>query len=294
MSDTEPDKQCRICLGGLEEELELGRLIRPCLCKGSMSFVHVGCLKRWRTTSPNPSAFFACPQCHYKYRLNRTLILGIATNPGKHRSCPFHGYEHTHCPTQVIVGGISAIIFTILTLLSSTITTYLLAVFQEPSYSSTFYVGYGYFVSPFDVLKDIVRAALRIMQDNEIFGEPDFLSTTSRRTASAAARPLSELPPQPAFKKFIQRFVIGLPLLGAGSLIHMFFSMPLLAPVQWIARYRGNRRRNNDSAANVTSLIIIILILVGAAKTLYTVYKWTESITRKLLLRAEDAILEVN
>jgi E3 ubiquitin-protein ligase DOA10 len=33
---TTPDeRQCRICLDG--EDQELGRLIRPCLCKGSVS-----------------------------------------------------------------------------------------------------------------------------------------------------------------------------------------------------------------------------------------------------------------
>lgn len=31
------EKQCRICLDGVEAESELGRLIRPCLCKGSIS-----------------------------------------------------------------------------------------------------------------------------------------------------------------------------------------------------------------------------------------------------------------
>ena len=31
------EKQCRICLDGPEAEFELGRLIRPCLCKGSIS-----------------------------------------------------------------------------------------------------------------------------------------------------------------------------------------------------------------------------------------------------------------
>jgi hypothetical protein len=30
------DKQCRICLGGEEDEPELGRLISPCMCDGSM------------------------------------------------------------------------------------------------------------------------------------------------------------------------------------------------------------------------------------------------------------------
>lgn len=32
----ERDKQCRICLGGEEDEPELGRLISPCMCDGSM------------------------------------------------------------------------------------------------------------------------------------------------------------------------------------------------------------------------------------------------------------------
>jgi len=31
------EKQCRICLDGANAEPELGRLIRPCLCKGSIS-----------------------------------------------------------------------------------------------------------------------------------------------------------------------------------------------------------------------------------------------------------------
>lgn len=30
------DKQCKICLGGIEDEEELGRLISPCLCSGTM------------------------------------------------------------------------------------------------------------------------------------------------------------------------------------------------------------------------------------------------------------------
>ncbi|KAG0001340.1 hypothetical protein BGZ80_006753 [Entomortierella chlamydospora] len=37
------ERQCRICLGGADEEDTLGRLISPCLCKGSMKYVHVEC-----------------------------------------------------------------------------------------------------------------------------------------------------------------------------------------------------------------------------------------------------------
>lgn len=35
------ERQCRICLGGADEEDTLGRLISPCLCKGSMKYVHI-------------------------------------------------------------------------------------------------------------------------------------------------------------------------------------------------------------------------------------------------------------
>lgn len=31
------EKQCRICLDGADAEPQLGKLIRPCLCKGSIS-----------------------------------------------------------------------------------------------------------------------------------------------------------------------------------------------------------------------------------------------------------------
>ncbi|KAG9122456.1 hypothetical protein FRC07_001159, partial [Ceratobasidium sp. 392] len=33
---TPEEKQCRICFGGAEDEPELGRLISPCLCRGSI------------------------------------------------------------------------------------------------------------------------------------------------------------------------------------------------------------------------------------------------------------------
>ena len=97
------EKQCRICLDGSEAEHAMGKLIRPCLCKGSISvcfshmnvwkllswiwpldakYVHVKCLQRWRNTSSSRSAFFSCPQCRYQYRFARTKIVGLASNTG--------------------------------------------------------------------------------------------------------------------------------------------------------------------------------------------------------------------
>ncbi|KAG6332507.1 hypothetical protein ID866_6584, partial [Astraeus odoratus] len=73
------EKTCRICLDG--EDPTLGRLIKPCLCTGSISYVHVKCLQRWRTQSTGDSAFYRCPQCRFHYRFARTKVLGLATNP---------------------------------------------------------------------------------------------------------------------------------------------------------------------------------------------------------------------
>lgn len=36
-TESTEEKQCRICLDGVDAEPELGRLIRPCLCRGSIS-----------------------------------------------------------------------------------------------------------------------------------------------------------------------------------------------------------------------------------------------------------------
>ena len=36
--------QCRICL---EDEDELDKLISPCLCNGTMKYVHYECLHKW-------------------------------------------------------------------------------------------------------------------------------------------------------------------------------------------------------------------------------------------------------
>ncbi|KAJ6621664.1 hypothetical protein B0H10DRAFT_1789374 [Mycena sp. CBHHK59/15] len=256
------ERQCRICLAGVEE-VTLGRLIKPCLCKGSISFVHVKCLQTWRNSSASGSAFFSCPQCHYNYRFSRTIIVGIATNP-------------------VIVGAISAILFTVLVMLSSFITTYFMSAFEGPSHSR-----YPiFFVSPFEIAQDIIRAVLRILQDETgvdgpIFGQRD----------APLGMPLPHSEPS-ILKSFIRRFLLGLPVVGAGSIVHMLLSLPFLNPVHFLARYRSNSRRR-ESSRDIASLIIIGLVLVGAARALVKVYTLTQKITQRLLLRAEDAILEV-
>ncbi|KAI0837304.1 hypothetical protein F5Y06DRAFT_271293 [Hypoxylon sp. FL0890] len=44
------------------------RLISPCLCKGSVKYVHEGCLKLWMNQNPNA---WRCSRCRYQYRMKR-------------------------------------------------------------------------------------------------------------------------------------------------------------------------------------------------------------------------------
>lgn len=268
------EKQCRICLDGSEAEHEMGRLIRPCLCKGSISYVHVKCLQKWRNTSSSRSAFFSCPQCHYQYHFARTRIVGLASNP-------------------VLVGGLSGLFFTAIVMLASYITTYFMSAFEE---STTSHYAWSFFyVSPFEVAQDLVVAALRILKEGGIDSLFDEAIPTGRNNLHTR-RPdrLSRSTSNPGFiKRFVKRFLLGLPLVGAGSLVHMLLSVGYLLPVQWLARYRGNRNRR-DNSRDVAALIVVALLAVGAIRALLKVYQLTHTMTQRLLLRAEDAILEVN
>lgn len=90
-----PPRQCRICLEIVQPTLnapseslpaflqsshpnvvyedEGGRLIRPCLCKGSSKYVHDQCLQAWRHADPSYGRrnYWQCPTCGFKYRLAR-------------------------------------------------------------------------------------------------------------------------------------------------------------------------------------------------------------------------------
>lgn len=64
------------------EDADLGRLIRPCKCKGSQRYVHEGCLQAWRYTdgSGRRKNMWECPTCRFKYRLERLWFSNMITN----------------------------------------------------------------------------------------------------------------------------------------------------------------------------------------------------------------------
>lgn len=74
--DDEGKPTCRVCLTGDDPLADdgvggvLGPLIAPCLCSGSVAWIHTGCLDRWRRTSTSSTAAAACPQCGLRYRFS--------------------------------------------------------------------------------------------------------------------------------------------------------------------------------------------------------------------------------
>eukprot|EP00755_Sulcionema_specki_P027710 Sspe_Gene.88337::Locus_60369_Transcript_1_1_Confidence_1.000_Length_1008::g.88337::m.88337 len=66
----EHERQCRICFDDTEDAIT-GRLISPCRCTGTMKYIHVSCLNRWRARSENDLAYYECSQCGYRYNIER-------------------------------------------------------------------------------------------------------------------------------------------------------------------------------------------------------------------------------
>ena len=65
----EEEKACRICL-----ETD-GIFISPCLCKGSMKYIHMHCIEKWRKLSTNPLSYTQCEQCKYVYKFTSPKLI---------------------------------------------------------------------------------------------------------------------------------------------------------------------------------------------------------------------------
>lgn len=79
-------RTCRICFDQVAPpyppDEELGKLISPCVCRGSSRFVHQGCLQQWRVSSANHSNFYQCPTCNYQYQFRRLRLAAIVGSTG--------------------------------------------------------------------------------------------------------------------------------------------------------------------------------------------------------------------
>lgn len=73
---------CRICLAETElsqdNKLSPDILISPCLCSGTVKWVHRGCLDRWRAENEGTPLEYRCELCHSAYAIE-TRSPGLLT-----------------------------------------------------------------------------------------------------------------------------------------------------------------------------------------------------------------------
>eukprot|EP00756_Hemistasia_phaeocysticola_P008243 Hpha_TRINITY_DN14546_c0_g2::TRINITY_DN14546_c0_g2_i1::g.47188::m.47188 len=73
----EEKPECRICLGA-EDEGE-GKFIAPCLCDGTVKWVHEGCLDAWRERSMFYRNLTHCNNCHYKFKTEVNVDISLTS-----------------------------------------------------------------------------------------------------------------------------------------------------------------------------------------------------------------------
>ncbi len=70
----ENKKICKICLDC--EQNESNKLISPCLCQGSVKYIHELCLKNWILNNPKKNIKESCCEiCNFKYTITFTTKL---------------------------------------------------------------------------------------------------------------------------------------------------------------------------------------------------------------------------
>ncbi|EJT52756.1 hypothetical protein A1Q1_02091 [Trichosporon asahii var. asahii CBS 2479] len=242
------ERSCRICFGGVDEEGEMGRLMSPCLCSGSMRYVHVQCLAMWR--AKNSKTFLECPQCKYTYVLRRgkwgdfilsSRALSLAT-------------AATFISMSLITGHF--------------LLHFLLNLYQKGSHSSSamgstwesedgtmvVYMGGATFI--LDLIDDSINAFIAITaQAFDMFEGSRWVS--------------------PLMLDFILRFLLGVALLGALSALSLLGSLRLLAPLQLIYTISLSGVISLDpvlSALGGSRSIIVGFVLLGVANSIVQVY----------------------
>ena len=165
--------------------------------------------------------------------------------------------------SPVFVATLSTIFFTCILYVASFIATYFFEGLDDRSsysYGYSFYFG-TYFVSPFDVARDLIRLALRILRDEEIVLDNRLFQNSSKGTPLRAFGPPK---PPGVIGNFIRRIVIGLPVVGVASLVHLLWSVSMLAPFHFLTRLRGRNRR--QGSRDIATILILIAIVGGALR----------------------------
>lgn len=124
-----------------------------------------------------------------------------------------------------------------------------------------FFFGLNW-VTPDEVAYNLMRIVLRILRDEDIIADEGPFRAPLRTPMAKPVAPRK----LGAFGKFIQRIIIGVPVLGVASLVQLFWSMSFLGPVNLLARRLGRGRNRRESSRDIATLIILGAIILGALR----------------------------
>ncbi|KAK3827827.1 MAG: hypothetical protein J3Q66DRAFT_321193 [Benniella sp.] len=247
------ERQCRICLGGVDDEDMLGRLISPCLCKGSMKYVHIECLNSWRARSPKRESHYKCDTCKYSFSFRRTSFAQFLGHP-------------------LTVIALTLVAFVVLVFIAGFVMKLLLYLTMDEPQE---------FVYPVDfddeddvellmqkegtlVLKtpDSLRAVFRIDKTHMVFGS--FFTSVI------------------GFLQLLTSIILS----GGGGGVFRIGGFGLGG------RRRGVRA-DRQREAGISGVVLIAMLVFGLFKSIYMTYKLVHRVSSHVLAKAEMMVLEV-
>ncbi|KAI1316986.1 hypothetical protein EDD11_009144 [Mortierella claussenii] len=248
------ERQCRICLGGADEEDTLGRLISPCLCKGSMKYVHVECLNAWRARSPKRESHYKCDTCKYSFSFRRTSFARYLAHP-------------------LTVFVLTLIVFAMAVFAAGFAMKLLLYLTMDEPQE---------FIYPVDIDDYDDVELLRLKESVVIFRTPDSLRAVFRIDKTHMV-----------FGSFFVSIIGFLQLLlstlwmGGGGGVFRIGGFGLGGGRRRGAR--GERQRE----AGIGGLLMVVMLVFGLFKSVYMTYQFVHRMSRRVLAKAELMVLEV-
>jgi hypothetical protein len=253
-------RTCRICFGTNAPGEEGGRLISPCLCRGTMRFVHVDCLNAWRNVGQGVKRFYECDQCRFRYNLKRTYWAGIL---GK-----------AWVASLVTVG-----VFVVVAFLAGFVVKGLVLLWNHPAFAlpspRAEGEGGGLLNNPYPDDDDDEWQAVFDLRG--IFADIHLFDTIHSFWRVDWTHFLSG--------------ILGVGLVGASQ---VFFTMLLHNPFGGnvrLARRRGGGGGGGEGGFG--GILLAIVVLVGIGKTFRVIYQAVNAFTKRRLISLENAILEV-
>ncbi|GAA5870472.1 hypothetical protein JCM16303_002015 [Sporobolomyces ruberrimus] len=273
------DKVCRICFDS--EDDELGKLFSPCRCRGTSRYVHTECLSAWRKASQNNSSFYRCETCSFEYKFRRTFAGNLINS-------------------RFSVLSLTVVTFLLLTWVAGFLANSLLSVAESRANAWHGTVFDDFFVADHVLLGEGVRESLSFVTHQL---EDSRWSTARKIAYQAQLQEQSKLSLKNAadvglWARIVLHFTKGTALLGLLSVFYTYIAATFVSPLGRTLfraiRPAGGRRRAGDNSASISQLIIVAVIVFGIARAVRQVYRGVRWMSRRVLSRLEDLVLEVN